>query len=123
MITLAITTCWFARRHLKDVFIKAFRGDPEIDDSEEAISYRTAVFGVLIGFAVMLIWIWSAGLPFWAAFIFLLAFLVILFGQARIVSQGGIIHAFPPISPGSFMVSGFGSSALGNRGLASWTGA
>ncbi len=119
MITLVVMTFWLARRHLKGVLIKAFRGDPGIDDSEEMISYRTAVFGVLIGFIIMLIWIWSAGLPFWAALVFLLSFLVILFGQARIVSQGGIIHAFPPISPGSFMVSGFGSSALGNRGLAS----
>ena len=36
-----------ARRHLVQVCRKAFRGLPEVDDSDEILSYRTAVFGLI----------------------------------------------------------------------------
>lgn len=43
MIALVLFGIWIARGHLRGVFRKAFIGDASIDDSDEIMSYRTAV--------------------------------------------------------------------------------
>ncbi|MDP6777251.1 MAG: hypothetical protein QGI83_10855, partial [Candidatus Latescibacteria bacterium] len=52
---------WTARRHLKAVFTKALSGNPEVDDSSEILSYRTAVLGLILGTLFIAAWLWRAG--------------------------------------------------------------
>ena len=53
---------WIARSHLRDVFRKAFKGDAKIDDSDELLSYRSAVFGLLGGLLYMACWFYASGM-------------------------------------------------------------
>jgi len=48
---------WAARHHLKEVFKNAFKGDKNLDDREEILSYRTAVWGMIVGSLILLIWL------------------------------------------------------------------
>lgn len=45
---------WTARRHLKAVFRKAWHNDPDVDDADELLSYRTAVSGLVVGVAYII---------------------------------------------------------------------
>ena len=76
LIVFVAASLWAARGHLRDVARKALLGAADVDDSDEIISYRTAVVRLAVGLAVMMAWLVWAGLAvFWAA-MFLLAALV-----------------------------------------------
>ena len=117
MIILVIFGLYVARRHLADVFRKAFRGDPGVDDSREIMSYRAAVFSLLGGLTVMSIWVTLSGLALWAAILTVLMALLIFVGLTRIVVEGGVATAVGPMISSSFMTSAVGSSLLGPQGL------
>ncbi len=99
------------------MFRKALRGDPDVDDSGEVLSYRTAVYGLLIGLFLMSIWLWKSGLPIWIVPIFLFAVFVIFTALTRAVIEGGSSVIRSPITPSGFVVSGLGTTVLGSSGL------
>ena len=53
MIVLVLSGLWMGRSHLKGVFSKAFKGDEAVDDRDEILSYRTAVWGLLVGLLII----------------------------------------------------------------------
>ena len=117
MIMLVLSGLWMARGHLREVFTKAFRGDPRTDDSGEILSYRTAVWGLLIGLGVMGTWLWKSGFPMWIVPIFLFAAFVVFIALTRAVAEGGISLIRTPLTPADFVMSGLGTSVLGTPGL------
>ena len=117
MVVLVLFGLWLARQHLKDVFGKAFGRAPEVDDSQEIMSYRAAVFCLLAGAAVMVLWLWLSGLPLWAALVTLAMAFLIFVGLTRVVVESGVATAVGPMITSTVMVSAVGSSALGPAGL------
>ena len=117
MIALVLSGVWTAREHLAAVWRKAFRADPQVDDSGEVLSYRTAVWGLLAGLAVVGGWLWCSGFPLWVVPIFLFGVFVVFMAITRAVVEGGISVIRTPLTPSDFVVSGLGSSALGAPGL------
>jgi hypothetical protein len=119
MIVLLVSGLWMGRGHLSAVFRKAFYGDSAVDDSDEVLSYRTAVFGMLGGLLVVSLWLWQSGMPLWIVPIFLFAVLVIFVTLTRAVVEGGVAVIRAPLMPADFVISGFGTQALGAFGIAS----
>ena len=119
MMVLVILGLWVARGHIKDVLRKAFRGDPDVDDSGEMLSYRTAVLGIIGGFLFMGAWLRFSGMPLWAIPIFLIVAFMLFLAITRIVVEGGVAVARAPLIASNFIVSGFGSTSLGTQGLVS----
>ncbi len=117
MIVFVLVGLWMARGHLKDVWRKAFRGDPAVDDSGEMISYRLAVFGLIAGLLLVAFWLSAIGLPFPAALLMVFGAMVLFMGLTRVVAQGGIPAMRPPIMTSSFVISALGTSSLGANGL------
>ncbi len=117
MIVFVLVGLWMARGHLKDVWRKAFRGDPAVDDSGEMISYRLAVFGLIAGLLLVAFWLSAIGIPFPAALLMVFGAMVLFMGLTRVVAQGGIPAMRPPIMTSSFVISALGTSALGANGL------
>ena len=117
MIVLVLFGLWVGRSHLKDVFRKAFVRADDVDDSDEILSYRTAVWGTIASLIVMWIWMWRSGMPLWIVPIFLFASFVLFIGITRIVAEGGVAAARAPLIPSGFVISGVGCSALGPTGL------
>ena len=78
-----------ARGHLGDIWRKAIRGDDEVDDSNELMSYRGIVFGG--GFSLLYIsfWMYRAGMSISTLVLFILATLILYTGITRIVMEGG----------------------------------
>ncbi len=117
MFFLVFSSLWAARQHIRDVLRKAFGRDPTLDDSAELMSYRTAVFGLLLGSLFAVVWLAQTGLGFGSALFYFLLCLVTFIGLTRIVSQAGLAYGVSPVAPPVFMVTAIGPSILGPSGL------
>lgn len=117
MVVLCLGGLWAARRHLKDVARKAFLGDQKVDDSAEILSYRAAVIILVVSTAVIVGWLWLAGMPVWVALVFLLLAAVLIIGFTRVVAEAGLSDGSPPAVPATILVAAVGSSAIGSQGL------
>jgi len=117
LIVLSAVVLWRARDHLRQVFRKAFRHAPEVDDSDEIMSYRTAVFGTILGVLFICGWYNAAGLSWGAALVFLGVAYLIFFGITRVIAVGGIGFTSAPMLPQVFMVYGTGPEFLGQKGI------
>ncbi len=100
---------WFSRQHLRRVFLCAMgRGQASYDEGEPA-SYRSSLLLLLVGLAVMVVWIWQTGLPLHYTIIFVLVALLIFYGLTRVVAQCGVSVTIAPLIAPSFMTSTFGA--------------
>ncbi len=107
---------WMAKSHLKEVFGRAF-GKNKSDDSDEIVSYRTAVFGLIFGLAVMLVWLMMSGMSFTIALLFMVFAMVFFVGLTRIIAEAGIATMISPSIGSGQVVSSLGSSAIGHEGM------
>ena len=117
MIALVLFGLWIARGHLRQVLRKAFTGDASVDDSDEILSYRTAVWGVILGVVGMNVWLWRAGLPLWVGPLFLFGALVTFISLTRIIAEAGLPMVFPRNIPLDVVISGIGAKHIGPTGI------
>lgn len=103
MIVLVANMIWMARGHLGDIWRKAIRGDDEVDDSNELMSYRGIVFGG--GFSLLYIsfWMYRAGMSIPTLVLFILATLILYTGITRIVMEGGLLFSRAPLVGQTFV--------------------
>jgi len=112
MLVLAVIGLWTARQHLKDVWCKALNNDSAIDDSEEILSYRACVLGLIISVVFISIWLWLAGMSWWILPIYLSAMYLLFIAVTRVVAEGGIAAARAPLIASDFVTSGVGAQLL-----------
>lgn len=81
---------WVGRREMAAIARKALGSAPGTDDSAEPMSHRLAFFGTLAGFAAIVLWVRSMGVPliYAAAYFFMLIGFSIV--SARIRAEAGI---------------------------------
>ena len=96
-LAMAVLLLWIARHHIRDVLAKAFGRRPEIDDSDEPMSYRAAVLMFVIGIVVTLAWVKAAGMALWLAVLYFGLLLAVALVYARIRAEVGVplIWMFP----------------------------
>ena len=113
LLFLAAWSLWMARRHLRDVWSKAIRNDPAVDDSEELLSYRTAVFGFIGSVVFAAGWLAMVGMDLWVVSVYLpLGFLTFL-GLSRVVAELGLVYVYYRVQPDEFILRMFGAKILG----------
>ena len=93
LIMIVLVSLWMARSHLRMVFRKAIKGDPDVDDSGEVLSYRTAVIGLGIGLFYMAGWFHFAGMQFSVLGLYILFSVIAYIGLARIAAEVGLPYA------------------------------
>ena len=117
---LFVFALWMSRRHLIRVIRKIFsisRGS-DLDDSDEPLSYRAAVLGVILGMAFLITFCYKAGMSIWV----ILVFFGICFALSTAISRiraelGSPIHDMPFTDPGRIIASVFGTRRLGPSNL------
>ena len=117
MLVLALGGFWVARRHLADVLRKAFTRARDVDDSDEILSYRAAVWLFLAGVIVMVTWISFSGLAWWISVYFVLSAILIFVGLTRIVVEGGTAVTIAPMIAPTFVMTSLGTRAMGPAGV------
>lgn len=116
IMVYALYSFWAAKEHWRTVLRKAFRGNSE-DDSDEAIPYSLAFWGILFGMASIVLWGWGAGAGLiWTLSIFVLFFLSHVVA-VRLVCEGGMLYVQHPFRPINFLLAVFGSDGIGKRQL------
>ena len=121
MIVLVIVGLWVARRHLRDVVRKAFRGDEDVEDAKEILSYRTAFFGMIGGLLFIGFWMWRSGLPLLAVPVFLFGTFILYLALTRVLVEGAVGSMAPPMLNLDFVTAGIGTTMLGPSGIAALT--
>ncbi|MXX02223.1 MAG: hypothetical protein F4X08_08815 [Gemmatimonadetes bacterium] len=117
LVTFVLFGLWMARRHLGAVWRHALGRRDELDDAEELFSYRTAVFGFLLGLLFIICWLYAAGLslPIMALFIILL--FIFYIALARVVAETGVVTLDLPINSHQFSIAIVGSAQIGRGDL------
>ncbi len=88
-VAIAALTLWMGRRHIADVFRKAFTGDPTVDDSQEFMSYRLAVFGLIASvLAILGFWLYI-GMNILPAISYLGIYLIFSLTISRMRAEAG----------------------------------
>lgn len=117
MAVMVFWGLWMARRHLRDVFMKAAGKAPHVDDSDEFFSYRKAVIGLILGTVYIVAWLCRSGLSPLVVGMFLFCAFVLYLGVARIVAEGGLVYLRGPIVPQIFVAYALGPSAISASSL------
>ena len=118
MIVFVLVGLWVARRHLRQVVARAFRGFPRgrrqrRDPHLPAGVLRASSLGLLI----VAFWLSAIGLPFPVALLFVFGAMVLFMALTRVVAEGGIPAMRPPLMTSTFVISTVGTSAIGAQGL------
>jgi hypothetical protein len=117
LLVMVLVGFWVGREHLIGVVGKALGWSPTVDDSDETMSYRAAVGGLVVGFVIMTVWLWLMGTKVWVALLFLVLAMLIFVGITRIVCEAGLAAVRAPMTAPDLTMMGLGSQLVGNSGV------
>ena len=120
MLVYVVHFLYMARRHIFGVLKTAFGRSGGASDKGEIMSYRTAVWGILLGGAFLAMWLHAAGMSWWQAVVYLVFAFIIYLALTRVVAEAGLPVAQPPAVAGDMMVGVFGSSSFSKANLAAF---
>ena len=106
---------WIGRRHLGDVFRKAFRNDPTVDDSVEIMSYKAAVRALILGLLYIAGFLYATGMNAWIVPVFIVAMMFTYLGITRIIVETGLITIRAPVVAQHFIQFAIGTAGLSGR--------
>ena len=112
-LALAIFLCWAARHEIRDIFARAI-GVKKVDDSQEPIPYRWAVFGSIFGIIFICVWCRAAGMTVLTALVYFALILGFALVYTRIRAQAGspMIWLFPYGEHKTLMINALGPRAF-----------
>jgi hypothetical protein len=118
MIVLVGSMLWMARGHLGTIWRKAIHDDPDIDDSDELMSYRMIIVGGALSLLYIAFWMWRAGMNIPTVTLFILATLILYTGITRIIMEGGLLFSRAPLVGQTFVGNALGPFATAQSNIA-----
>ncbi len=117
-LALGVFLIFVAREHLARVFRKAIGVAPSVDDSDEPMSYRQAIIGLVLGLGFMLIWANAIGMAVWTGLIYFGLFLLfaLVYARARAEAGAAMVWLFPFYQHKKMMISIAGSAPYYRHG-------
>ena len=91
LLVFVVWGLWMARGHFRDVWRKAVGKAPDVDDSEELLSYRTALLGLAFSGVFVFFWLCKTDMHPGVAAAFMFSTLVLYLGMAKIVALSGLV--------------------------------
>ena len=118
-IALFLWTLWMGRAHVKTVLQTIFsRHTGTASDEGEAMRYRTAGIGVLVGLILILAFCLKAGMSLWFATLFFALYLAMSVTITRIRAElGPPAHDLYNAGPDLLLTDALGTRRIGNRNL------
>ncbi len=111
-LALGVFLIIVAREHLAAAWRKMVGKASNIDDSNEPLSYRGSLIGIVVGFGFMLVWANALGMAVWTAAIYLGLFLLfaLVYARARAEAGAAMVWLFPFYQHRRMMISIAGSA-------------
>jgi hypothetical protein len=121
-IAIAALALWGARRHLAAVWRKAFTGDRRVEDRDEPLSYRAAVFGFLAAFTFLVGFMVVARMTWQHATLFFALYFLYILACTRFRAEAGPMLGYGPnVNPHRLMVDIGGVRAWSAQDLTSFS--
>jgi len=117
LIALVVLAIWRMKPLLIDIFRSAFYRTHGIDDSDEFMSYRFALLGLILGTSIMVLWSAVAGMSLIISLSVILIFYITMIAMTRMVSEGGMLFIQTPFRPLDLIIPATGSSIIGASSL------
>jgi len=89
---LGFVAIWTMRKYLKEIGRKAIGMKSDIDDSDEPLPYRWALFGVVLFGSIVFIFLYMMGIEVWAVALFLFMFFLLALAITRVRAELGTPH-------------------------------
>lgn len=118
ILVFGVYTIWCARRHLKRALRAAFLGTPA-EEKGEPISPRHAVWGILLGLAIISGWGMAGGAGFARTLLLFVLYFVLQIVAVRLVAQAGMLYIQHPYRPLNLMLDAVGTGGVGTSHLPS----
>ena len=117
-LAILVFLFWNGRHYFREMWQKIWGERSDLDDSEEAISYRSAFLGALAGFLALVGFFWWAGMsPLVAVAAFAIFFaLALAVGRMR-AELGPPVHDLHFSGPDHVLTTSFGTPAFTGRDL------
>lgn len=117
-ITLGVLVLWTGKKHLKEVFSKIFSRRSRVDDSKEALGYRTAVIAIIIGVAFLVLFLRQAGMSIGIVLAFFAIYFAMAIGITHARATVGLpYHEIYQTHPHLLLVSALGTRRIGTANL------
>lgn len=112
-LALTLVSLWAARGYLKQVVLKAFGEQSDLDDADEPMSYQAALFGLAACCAAMVGVCVAAGMQVFVAVILVTLALIYLIAATRIRAETGNAWLYgPEVDVNTLMTRTFGTGLL-----------
>ncbi len=95
-VALVLLGLYMARSHIANVFRGAWRPRPGLDDTDELLSYRAAVIGLIVSLVYAAAWLHALGISFLAVTVQLVLLLIFFLGLSKIVAETGLVYIETP---------------------------
>ena len=113
LMAMLLALTWASRGYLKQVWLRALGHKSGLDDSDEPMSYRTAIAGALAGLVVLCAFMVKIGMSPLVALVAFLVYFIIAVSIARIRAElGPPVHDFHFNGPELMIPSGAGLGSL-----------
>lgn len=111
-LIFAVYALWKMKRPLADIFRKAFKNDPDVDDSNEPSTYRFALIGLFLGIFIVSFWGKMSGASFWLTFLITILSLLIFIATTRLVAEGGMFFQQAQFRPLDLIIPFTGTGVI-----------
>lgn len=121
-IGMLVFVVWMGRKYFVAVFRRAILGRGGIDDSKEAMTYRSAVLGIIVGLVLITLFCVRAGMAFWVALLFFGLYFAMSVTITRIRAElGPPAHDLYNGGPDLILADSIGTRRLGRANLSVMT--
>ncbi len=121
-VAIILTLAWTGRAYLKQVWLRVAGRESEVDDKDEAISYRAAIAGAVIGFLLLAEFVKQIGLSPMLAVLAFAIYFVLSTAIARMRAElGPPVHDLHFSGPDYMITTSLGLGRLSNRDLVGLT--
>jgi hypothetical protein len=118
VIAIGGVALWEARSYLRQVGRRIMGRKSELSDADEAISYRTAAVGAVVGFAAIVAFGAAIGLPPLLGVLYFALFFLIALTIARLRADSGApSHGLIYVNPQETLITHLGNAAMAPRVL------
>jgi len=113
-----VTSMWASRHYIRRVFRTAFLRSKEEDESGEAISYRTAILGLISGLLFLCFFAYQIGMSLWVISTFFVLYFVFAVIISRIRAEIGFpTHDMHVMGPQHLVLTAAGTENVPSQDL------
>ena len=117
-IGIFLIALFLSRKHLLSVFKNFLGWGDYLDDSDEPMPYRVAVFALVFGIIFLVLFCLKAGMSLWVILIFLALYFALSTAISRMRAElGSPMHDLHYTGPEEVMVVAIGTRRLGQNNL------